>query len=209
MGSQSSFKIIFKENYELFETSNEQFAVARENLIVVLSEKVKPPLRIIDTENPDEPLVIGVDSILRWYEDKPDFKHTLSVTNDAASNTLQRKVEISLSEEPTTSTENPTATKEPQTSPINGLAVSNGPVRDKEHLTRVSNAICKRLKVYLHRGKVAQGKAFQDCTRTLIIQFLKLNKDMKFADDGIVQSHASSFVDNFFRRHESFVPKHT
>ena len=54
LGSQSSFKIIFKENYELFETSNEQFAVARENLIVVLSEIVKPPLRIIDTENPDE-----------------------------------------------------------------------------------------------------------------------------------------------------------
>ena len=54
LGSQSSFKIIFKENYELFETSKEQFAIARENLIVVLSEKVKPPLRIIDTENPDE-----------------------------------------------------------------------------------------------------------------------------------------------------------
>ena len=54
MGSQSSFKILFKENYELFETSKEQFAIAKENMLVVLSEMMNPPLRIIETENPDE-----------------------------------------------------------------------------------------------------------------------------------------------------------
>ena len=54
MRSQTSFKIIFKENYELFETSKEQFAVAKENMIIVLSEMMKPPLRVIETEIPDE-----------------------------------------------------------------------------------------------------------------------------------------------------------
>ena len=79
-----------------------------------------------------------MDSILRWYEDKPDFKHTLSVTSDVAANSLQRKVEISSSEEHQTSANNPTATKEPLTSPINGLAAPHGPSSDKVRVCSVS-----------------------------------------------------------------------
>lgn len=59
--SQSSFKIILKENYELFETSKEQFAVAKENMAVVLKEMMNPPLRIIETEDPAEVLDVLFD----------------------------------------------------------------------------------------------------------------------------------------------------
>ena len=54
MKVQSGFQIIFKENYELFETSQEQNRIAKENMAHVLIYMMKPPLKIIETENPDE-----------------------------------------------------------------------------------------------------------------------------------------------------------
>ena len=54
MKVQSGFQIIFKENYELFETSQEQNRIAKENMAYVLIEMMKPPLKVIETENPDE-----------------------------------------------------------------------------------------------------------------------------------------------------------
>eukprot|EP00795_Rhopilema_esculentum_P012437 gene12437-3104_t len=52
--SQTAFKVIFKDNYELFETPHEQIASAREKMVIVLSEMMKPPLKIVETENPNE-----------------------------------------------------------------------------------------------------------------------------------------------------------
>ena len=54
MEAQNAFRIVFKENYELFETSEEQIATAKENMTFVLAERMKPKLKIVETENPDE-----------------------------------------------------------------------------------------------------------------------------------------------------------
>lgn len=54
MRSQSSFKIVFKENYELFESAEEQVAVAKRNMVYVLTELIKPPLKIREFNDPYE-----------------------------------------------------------------------------------------------------------------------------------------------------------
>ena len=101
-----------------------------------------------------QPLVIGANSILNWYEDKHPVDCNLSVTSNFGNNdSIQRTVQISLAEEPS----HPL----PGAGEISQASLGDFAETNANHSFKTSplaEAICDRVKHYMRLGRVDKGK---------------------------------------------------
>eukprot|EP00794_Sanderia_malayensis_P005169 gene5169-5821_t len=165
------------------------------NMVLVATKIMNPPLVVANHPGQeDSELHLGHSSIVNWYNNIPVIaEHRVNL--DAS---LPVAVEENQDYRKTVYREGAEASLFSSEEPKN---TSSGRGRMQDVLDLVNS----RVMFYLKEGRVQKGKAFHQCCQTLIKLYMKHSKQEQVPMDGRA-AHVNTFVDNFFKDHETFLP---